>query len=268
MMAIAIETQDSIKKPIFGLGSWQIQNDVDHMNTNSHRHGIHIGIIPDGSRRWAEKNKIKNYDGSQSGDVVETIVTHIFKKYNDVTDISVWALSTENMKRPQEQKEHIYKILEREFNTLKEKQIIYKRGIKVNVIGSRFGEVPEKVRNIVLDVLDKTKDHHKGRNLNICIGYGGKEEILEAVMASSKWLRKNPTMAKMHEGVFEKFLMMPKPLDIVIRTGGEKRLSGFMLYQIEYAELFFIDTLWPDFTTKEVDKIMKEFNERRRRFGR
>ena len=87
-------------------------------------------------------------------------------------------------------------------------------------------------------------------------------------MASSIWLRKNPTIAKKHEIVFDKFLMIPNHLDIVIRTGGEKRLSGFMLYQIEYAELFFIDALWPDFTTKEVDKIMKQFDERRRRFGR
>jgi len=237
------------------------------MNTNDHRRGIHIGIIPDGSRRWAEKNNIKNYDGRQSGNVIENVVTHIFDKYNDVTDISVWAISTENMKRPQKQKEHVYRILEWEFNILKEKQIIYNRDIKVNVIGSRFGEIPENVRNIVLEVLDKTK-YHKGGNLNICIGYGGKEEILDAVMASSRWLRKNPTIAKMHEDVFEKFLMIPKPLDIVIRTGGEKRLSGFMLYQIEYAELFFIDTLWPDFTTKEVDKIMKRFDERHRRFGR
>ena len=237
------------------------------MNTNDHRHGIHIGIIPDGSRRWAEKNKIKNYDGRQSGNVIENVVTHIFDKYNDVTDISVWAISTENMKRPKKQKEHVFRILEWEFNTLKEKQIIHKRDIKVNVIGSKLREIPENVRNIVLEVLDKTKDHKDG-NLNICIGYGGKEEILEAVMASSRWLRKNPTIAKMHEDVFEKFLMIPKPLDIVIRTGGEKRLSGFMLYQIEYAELFFIDTLWPDFTTKEVDTIMKEFDERHRRFGR
>ena len=237
------------------------------MNTKDKRHGIHIGIIPDGSRRWAEKNKIKNYDGRQSGNVIDNVVTHIFDKYKDVTDISVWAISTENMKRPKKQKEHVFKILEWEFKILKERQIIYKRDIKVNVIGSKFGDVPEKVRNIVLEVLHKTKDH-KGGNLNICIGYGGKEEILEAVMASSKWLRKNPTIAKMHEDVFEKFLMMPKPLDIVIRTGGEKRLSGFMLYQIEYAELFFIDTLWPDFTTKEVDTIMNDFNERHRRFGR
>jgi len=237
------------------------------MNTKDKRHGIHIGIIPDGSRRWAEKNKIKNYDGRQSGNVIDNVVTHIFDKYKDVTDISVWAISTENMKRPKKQKEHVFKILEWEFKILKERQIIYKRDIKVNVIGSKFGDVPEKVRNIVLEVLHKTKDH-KGGNLNICIGYGGKEEILEAVMASSKWLRKNPTIAKMHEDVFEKFLMMPKPLDLVIRTGGEKRLSGFMLYQIEYAELFFIDTLWPDFTTKEVDTIMNDFNERHRRFGR
>ena len=86
-------------------------------------------------------------------------------------------------------------------------------------------------------------------------------------MESSRWLRSNPMIAKLHENIFEGFLMVPRPLDIVIRTGGEKRLSGFMLYQIEYAELFFVDTLWPDFGTKEFDKIMKEFKQRNRRFG-
>ncbi|MCK4332694.1 MAG: undecaprenyl diphosphate synthase family protein, partial [Thermoplasmatales archaeon] len=89
------------------------------MSTNDHRHGIHIGIIPDGSRRWAEKNKIKNYDGRQSGNVIENVVTHIFDKYDDVTDISVWAISIENLNRPLKQKEHVYRILEWEFNTLK-----------------------------------------------------------------------------------------------------------------------------------------------------
>ncbi len=116
------------------------------MKTKSQVGNIHIGIIPDGSRRWAEKNKIKNYDGKQSGKVIENVVTHIFDKYTDVTDLSIWAISTENLNRPQKQKEHVYRILEWEFNILKEKQIIYNRDIKVNVIGSKFMEIPEVLR--------------------------------------------------------------------------------------------------------------------------
>jgi undecaprenyl diphosphate synthase len=104
--------------------------------------------------------------------------------------------------------------------------------------------------------------------LNLCIGYGGRQEILDAVMSSMKWLRKNPRVAKLHEKVFERHLMIPRPLDVVIRTGGEKRLSGFMLYQIEYAELFFIDTLWPEFSLGELDSILREFSARDRRFGK
>ena len=143
----------------------------------------------------------------------------------------------------------------------------YEKGIRVNVIGSRWGEMPPEIRDVARDVVVKTKDN-KGPTLNLCIGYGGREEILNAVMEASKWIRKNPLIAKLHENVFEKFLLVPKSLDIVIRTGGEKRLSGFMLYQIEYAELFFTDTLWPVFSTRELDKIMKQFKERDRRFGR
>jgi undecaprenyl diphosphate synthase len=135
------------------------------------------------------------------------------------------------------------------------------------VIGSRWKEVPQSIGDIIADAVDRTKDN-KRLTLNLCIGYGGKDEILDAAMAASKWLRKNPTIAKLHSSIFEKYLMVPKPLDLVIRTGGERRLSGFMLYQIEYAELFFTDTLWPDFTTKHFDDIMEKFRSRERRYGR
>ncbi|MCK4531908.1 MAG: di-trans,poly-cis-decaprenylcistransferase, partial [Candidatus Aenigmarchaeota archaeon] len=141
------------------------------------------------------------------------------------------------------------------------------KAIKVNVVGSAWEELPRNVRDMAREVVSKT-NKNKGPILNLCIGYGGRQEILDAVMSASKWLRKNPTIAKIHESMFEKHLMIPKPLDIVIRTGGEKRLSGFMLYQIEYAELFFTDTLWPDFSVEELDMIMKELKERHRRFGK
>ncbi len=231
------------------------------------RKGIHIGIIPDGSRRWARKSGIENYDGKKSGNAMERAVTHIFDKYPEVEEISVWAVSTENLKRPQEQKDHVFGVLDREFKKIDQNPIIQDRDIRVNVVGSRLWEIPDDVRKTLNHVVDKTRDN-KSRRLNVCIGYGGKEEIVDAAMGASRWLRKNPAIAKLHENVFERFLMVPRALDIVIRTGGERRLSGFMLYQIEYAELFFIDKLWPDFSTEDFDMIMKQFRERERRFGK
>lgn len=229
--------------------------------------GIHIGIIPDGSRRWARRSGIQDYNGRQSGNVMENTIIHIFDKYPEVSDVSVWAVSTENLQRPQEQRDHVFRILEREFSKINSNPIIEKRDIRVNVIGSGMNNLPDYMRQILTDVVDRTR-HNKERNLNVCIGYGGRNEILDAAMAASKWMRKNPTIAKLHSNVFEKFLMIPKHLDLVIRTGGERRLSGFMLYQIEYAELFFTDTLWPDFTTQELDLIMESFRSRERRYGR
>lgn len=230
--------------------------------------GIHLGIIPDGSRRWAKVNGIKNYDGSQSGKAIENIVNHVLTKHPEVDELSIWGLSTENVDRDEKSKKLVFNLLETKFKDLIENPFIRNGEVKVNVVGSRIGDVPESVRELAGNVIKKTKKKGAETILNICIGYGGRQEILDAVMASSMWLRKNPTIASIHENVFEKFLLIPRPLDLVIRTGGEKRLSGFMLYQMEYAELFFTDTLWPAFTTKELDKILDEFNRRDRRYGK
>ncbi len=237
------------------------------MASKAKRKGIHIGIIPDGSRRWAKFNKIKKYDGSKSGEVMDSIVRHIFNNHPQVAEVSIWALSTENLGRCDRDKSLVYNLLMNKMKDFLLYSGIDRKGIKVNIVGSRLGEMPPEMRETARELTAKTKDKD-GKTLNLCIGYGGREEILNAVMESSKWLRKNPLIAKLHQNVFERQLMIPRPLDIVIRTGGERRLSGFMLYQVEYAELFFTDTLWPDFTTKELDSILKEFKERDRRFGK
>jgi undecaprenyl diphosphate synthase len=230
--------------------------------------GIHLGIIPDGSRRWARLRGIKRYDGAQSGKTMERIVTHIFKNHPHVNELSIWGLSTENVDRDEKSRKIVFSLLESKFRDLLESRYIYDDRIKVNVVGSRLPDVPQAIRDLADRAVAGTRNHRGGKTLNVCIGYGGRQEILDAVMSSSRWLRKNPTIERIHESVFEKFLMIPRPLDVVIRTGGEKRLSGFMLYQIEYAELFFTDTLWPAFTTRELDEMMEEFWRRDRRFGR
>jgi undecaprenyl diphosphate synthase len=237
------------------------------METNKQERGIHLGIIPDGSRRWAKTKGIKSYDGRQSGEAMETIVRHVFEQHPEVSDLSIWALSTENLRRPAKDKKLVYDLLKQKMKDLLHNPGIYEKSIKVNVVGLRWREIEAEIRELAQAIISETKNH-KGPTLNICIGYGGKEEILNAVNAAFEWLRENPAEKKLRENVFERFLLISKPLDILIRTGGEKRLSGFMLYQIEYAELFFTDTLWPDFTASELDKIMKEFSEKDRRFGR
>jgi len=229
--------------------------------------GLHIGIIPDGSRRWAKLNNVAQGDWQQSGKTTDDIVRHVFTKHPEIDELSIWAMSTENVDRDDYSKNLVYSLLEGKLKDLLEIPLVEK-SLKVNVVGSRLGDVPQSVKDLTDRIAAKTKESRGEKTLNICIGYGGKQEILDAVMSSSRWLRKNPTVAKIHKNVFEKFLMIPKPLDIVIRTGGEKRLSGFMLYQIEYAELFFVDTLWPDFSTREFDMIMDDFRKRERRFGK
>lgn len=232
------------------------------------KRGLHLGIIPDGSRRWANLHNVKKGDWYQSGKATEDIVRHVFFKHPEVNELSLWAMSTENVDRDDYSRNLVYSLIEGKLKDLIESPFIADKKINVNVVGSRLSDVPKSVKDLTDKVTAKTRDHKGERTLNICIGYGGKQEILDAVMSASRWIRKNPTISKLHKNVFEKHLQIPRPLDIVIRTGGEKRLSGFMLYQIEYAELFFTDTLWPDFSTKELDQIMKEFNERQRRFGR
>lgn len=230
--------------------------------------GLHIGIIPDGSRRWSKFNNIPKGDWSRSGETTDKIVRHLFNNHPEIKEVSLWAMSTENVDRDDYSRNLVYSLLKGKMNDLLNSPIIKDKNVVVNVVGSRLGDIPKDIRNLSNEIVSRTEDHESKRILNICIGYGGRQEITDAVMSASKWLRKNPTIAKLHENVFEKFLMIPRNLDIVIRTGGEKRLSGFMLYQIEYAELFFSDTLWPDFNTKELDDILNQFANRRRTFGR
>ena len=238
------------------------------MVSKERRKGIHLGIIPDGSRRWSNKHNIALGDWRKSGQAVDDIITHVFNERPEVAEFSIWAMSTENVDRDDYSRKLVYSLLEGKLKDIIANPLVDEKKLKVNIVGSRIGDTPKIVRDLAAELTDKTSVHEGGRTLNICIGYGGRAEILNAVMESSKWLRKNPLIAKLHRNVFERYLMIPRPLDILIRTGGERRLSGFMLYQVEYAELFFTDTLWPDFTTKELDSILREYSERERRFGK
>lgn len=230
--------------------------------------GLHVGIIPDGNRRWAAVNKAPKTEGHRIGtEKAEEILDHILKKYPDITEITIWALSTENLKRSIIEKRIIYRQIKKKLEKLQKDKKIHDNRIKVNVVGAPLDGFPKSLRAAARETMYVTRDYGN-KVLNIGVGYGGRFEITRAAINFARWLKDRPLVKKVKDETFEDFLSVRTPLDIVIRTGGQKRLSGFMLYQMAYAELFFSETLWPDFTTKEFDEIIEEFKERRRKYGK
>ena len=234
--------------------------------------GLHVGIIPDGSRRWGRKSgKPATWNGEESGDKANEILGHIFKNYPEITEITIWAMSTENFERNEEDKQRVQLLIEHLIKKVIGEGIVHEREIKLKFFGSKLEEVSPFLRDSIKSSMELTKNYGKIR-LNIGLGYGGKSEIVMAAVNLAKKIQEKSPLKNLSERVsqriFEEFLMVSRSLDLIIRTGGEKRLSGFMLYQAEYAEMFFLDSLWPDFTTKEFDKVMDDFRQRDRRFGK
>lgn len=229
---------------------------------------LNIGIIPDGNRRWAAEKKLPVWEGHREGAKrAREILYHILDGYREIKTVTIWAFSTENFGRTDAEKKTLFKILQNNIGDLMSDENVRKNRIKINVLGTRFDEMPSSLKDTAKQTMEVTKDYGK-KIFNIATGYGGRFEIFNAAMGFAHWLMEKPVIKDIGLEAFEKFLEIKEPLDILIRTGGEQRLSGFMLYQAAYSELFFIDRLWPDFRTADFDSVMKEFYARKRRFGK
>ena len=177
---------------------------------------------------------------------------------NKIPFLTLFTFSTENWKRPESEINFLFDLIRK---SLKKKlKSIIKQGIKINIIGKKKG-LPEDIKETIKIIENKTKNS-KVITLNLALNYGSKEEILNAC---KKIIKK-----KINEKNFEKNLYtkdIPNP-DILIRTGGTRRLSNFLLWQIAYSEIFFIDKLWPEFNERDYDKIIKKFKNIKRNFGK
>lgn len=224
----------------------------------------HVAIIMDGNGRWAQKRGLKRTKGHQKGaDVLKKISQYVYDKKIKV--LSVFAFSTENWKRDKEEVDYLMDLFLKAFKINFES--IKKKGIKVV-----FSGVKEKLSDKVIKAMDSmmkdTKDNKNGI-FNICLNYGGQDEIVEATKKICEDVSENKlNISQINEEVFSKYLFndLP-PIDLMIRTSGEYRISNFMLWQLAYSELYFTDTLWPDFNEEEFDKAIDSFNKRDRRFG-
>lgn len=216
----------------------------------------HLAIIMDGNGRWAKKRGLMRTKGHESGaKVVEDVCEFCIKE--GVSTLSLYAFSTENWSRPENEVKFLMVLL---LKFLVSKQEIFvKNNIKFRAIGDMTPfsrELKEEISNLS----DLTKDNSKLK-LNLAINYGAKDEILRAF---SKLKERN---LEANEANLTALLDESEPIDLLVRTGGEQRLSNFMLWQASYAELAFTDTFWPDFTSAELALICEKFKNTKRRFG-
>ena len=218
----------------------------------------HVAIIMDGNGRWGLKHKNSRNAGHRAGlNTVEKIIKQSIK--NKIKFLTLFAFSTENWKRPKKEINYLFNLLE---NFLINKiDDLHKQNIKLKIIGTKNFS---KKFNLLLNLAEKKTSKNSKIQINLALNYGSKFELISAI----KKLQKNKN--KINEKNIEKFLYtknIPDP-DLMIRTGNTKRLSNFLLWQLAYSEIFFEKKMWPDFNDKDYLKIIKEYKNLKRNFGK
>jgi len=218
---------------------------------------VHLAIIMDGNGRWAKKRGLKRIEGHKKGaEVVKEITTYCANN-PEIDILTLYAFSTENWKRPKMEVDFLMKLLD---NWLKKELETYiKNDVKFETIGD-ISKFSDKLKKRIQYTKEVTKNNKKLTQV-LALNYGSRDEITRAV---KKLVEKNEEITPEN---IQKNLDISRDVDLLIRTSGEIRISNFLLWQIAYAEMFFTPTLWPDFTTRELEKILNEFKNRERRFG-
>jgi len=246
------------------------------MNDKQSAIPTHIAIIMDGNRRWAREHHLPELMGHKrvTDDILEPLIEHGAKL--GVNYMTFWAWSTENWKRKQEEVEGIMnlfrEVVKRRWKRLAE------NGVRIRLIGDIF-RFPQDLQESLNKVVEETKNNTKITAI-FALNYGGRDEIIRAINkmfpssvfrppTSSRYNEKSEVRSQITEQIFSSHLDtadIPDP-ELIIRTGGEQRLSGFLLWQSEYSELYFPQFYMPDFTSEKLDEAIEEYQKRKRRFG-
>lgn len=217
---------------------------------------LHVAIIMDGNGRWAQKHNQRRAKGHEKGAEVVRDITKFCVAHQDIGRLTLYAFSTENWKRPKLEIEFLMKLLHRYLQ--KELQVYLRHNIRFEPIGD-ISAFSKSLQDLIQKVKNETA-HCDGLIQSLALNYGSHDEIIRAI-------NKLPKTQNITSQLLEDAMDCKQPVDIMIRSGGEKRLSNFLLWQSSYAELFFTDTLWPDFNHHELEAILQEFRKRERRFG-
>ena len=224
----------------------------------------HIAIILDGNGRWARRRGLPRTAGHAAGsENFRKIATYC--KNIGVEYLTVYAFSTENWKRPEDEVKTIMRLLRRYLNEAID--TMERDKIRMKIFGDVAG-LPQELQELVQKT-DEISKHYEGFQANICLNYGGRDEIVHAARRYAEDYATGKAQGRLSEEQFGGYLYsagIPDP-DLLIRPGGEQRISNFLLWQCAYAEFYFSDVLWPDFGTDELDKAIEAFRRRDRRYG-
>ena len=218
----------------------------------------HIAIIMDGNGRWGKKKKkTRNFGHLNGVKVIEKLVKHSIKIKIPV--LTFYTFSTENWKRPKREIRFLFKLIDYYF--LKEINNLVKNDIRINIIGN-IKSLPKKIRLRLVESMKRTRKCKKIL-VNLAINYGAKDEIINAFKKIQR-KQNNISLNNFEKNLYTSGLSNP---DILIRTGGKKRLSNFLLWQLAYSELYFLNKLWPDFTISDYNQVINHYKKVKRNFG-
>lgn len=226
--------------------------------------GLHIGIILDGNRRWAKKRGLPTLEGHTKGaEAIGNLLKGLDNDNLGIDILTVYAFSTENWNREKKEVDYLMLLLEKYLQKLY--KVIKDKEVKVNILGDKT-KLNSKLQKEIEKIENDTKDNTRFI-FNMCINYGGRDEIIKAVQ---KIIDENIKKEDITEETFKNYLYtgnMPD-VDLIIRTSNENRTSGFLTYQGVYSELLFIDEMWPEFTIDTMKKCLNEYESRNRRYGK
>lgn len=219
---------------------------------------IHIGFIVDGNRRWAKEKDLPTLEGHKKGfSKIETIAAKVFN--SGIKFASFYVFSTENWQRSQEEVSYLMQLMRTGIGRLSKKML--KNDIRCLVLGSEKN-VPEDLLKSIREAEDLTKNCKSGTAC-FCFNYGGQQEIVDAANKAAK--NGEITIESLSKNLYQPEV---PPVDLIVRTSGEERISGFMLWRAAYSEFIFLKKYWPDINEDDIDEVLKEYQNRQRRFGK
>jgi len=221
----------------------------------------HIAFIMDGNGRWAEKRGLPRLEGHRAGlEATRSVVEHLGEYH--IKYVTLYSFSTENWNRPKDEVAGLLNILERSMD--KEAKELHKRGVRIRHLG-HLERLPQHLRQAIENAIELTLNNTE-MTLSLAFDYGGRLEILDAVRSI---LADGISPENIDEKLFNSYLYTADlpDVDLVIRTGGDLRISNFLLWQSAYSEYYFTSALWPDFDTEELGKALIAYSQRQRRFG-
>jgi len=221
----------------------------------------HVGVILDGNRRFAKRLNLNPIKGHKYGAKKLYKLLEWCKELN-IKKLTLFVFSLENFNRPKKEFDYLMNLFRKEFDNLKDDKRIHENKVKINIIG-RIEMFPKDIQKKLKEIMERTKDYNK-YELNFALAYSGRAEIIDA---TKKILQNKLKPDDVDEKSFAEYLYLNDDVDLIIRTSGEKRTSGFLLWQGSYAEYVFVDKFWPEFEKEDFVKAVEDYSKRERRFG-